>query len=85
MFTNASFKEGFQGYLNPEELVTAKDLASKVVNYYSDDHGWRRLEQAPHILSCTLFSMYRDAFWSSIALVKLCYLQNGSYFIGLPG
>lgn len=48
-FTNASFKEGFQRYLNQEELVKAEDLASKVVSYYSNDHGWRRLEQAPHI------------------------------------
>lgn len=46
---NSSFKEGFQQYLNQEELTKAKTLATRVSDYYSETYKWHRLEVAPHI------------------------------------
>lgn len=49
VLVNSSFKEGFQQYLNQEELTKAKTLAARVSDYYSETYGWHRLEVAPHI------------------------------------
>ncbi|MGL6259062.1 ATP-binding protein [Vibrio sp. WXL210] len=49
VLVNASFKQGFQSYLNQEERVKVESLAVQVSHYYSQVHGWHRLEKAPHI------------------------------------
>lgn len=51
---NASFKDGFQQYLNEEELSKVRLLATKVSSYYSQNHAWHRLEQSPYIWASLL-------------------------------
>lgn len=51
---NASFKDGFQQYLNEEELIKVRQLATRVSSYYSPNHEWYRIGQSPHIWASLL-------------------------------
>ncbi len=51
---NASFKDGFQQYLNQEELTKANLLATKVSSYYSENSGWNRLQKEPRLWAMLL-------------------------------
>ncbi len=54
LLVNASFKEGFQQYLNQEEIAKVESIASEVSNYYSANNQWQRLEQSPHLWATLL-------------------------------
>ncbi len=45
---NASFKDGFQRYLNQEEIAKVGLMAERASQYYSQSKDWSRFEDSPH-------------------------------------
>lgn len=45
---NSSFKDGFQQYLNQEEIAKARILSERASQYYSQSKDWSRYEDTPH-------------------------------------
>lgn len=57
VLVNVSFKDGFQQYLNQQEVAKVESLAVDASAYYSAIHGWTRLERAPHLWASLLQQM----------------------------
>ncbi len=45
---NASFKDGFQQYLNQEEIAKATLMSERASQYYSQSKDWTRFKYSPH-------------------------------------
>ncbi|MCQ1059345.1 ATP-binding protein [Photobacterium sp. DNB23_23_1] len=54
LLINSSFKEGFQRFINQEEILKVEALAEKLTAYYSKQYGWKRLVESPHIFASML-------------------------------
>ncbi|MGF1735177.1 ATP-binding protein [Photobacterium satsumensis] len=54
LLINSSFKDGFQRFINQEELLKVELLAEKLSVYYSEQYGWTRLVESPHIFASML-------------------------------
>lgn len=57
ILVNVSFKDGFQQYLNQQEVTKVESLATDASAYYSATYGWARLEQSPHLWASLLQQM----------------------------
>jgi len=53
LLINNSFQNGFQSYLNQSEIERienmAENISENINDYYSEDQGWRRLQQQPQL------------------------------------